>query len=162
MLGILLLIMMSGLFLMLVSAVSLIQDKKYFTSAPKEVQEVILPRQERFVGAHALGWSLMGVSLLMIVGPVFYLGRYGISHGYLFQDFFLRFLLMFWGLKAFDIGFFDWVLLCHSNFYPHFYPETKGVVGPHLFGFNWKSHVIHIIGCVFLSMILSFVCVNIK
>ena len=26
-------------------------------------------------------------------------------------------------------SFFDWVLLCHSGFFPHFYPELKGIVG---------------------------------
>ena len=32
-------------------------------------------------------------------------------------------------MEVYDILFFDWVLLCHSNFFPHFYPEVKGIVG---------------------------------
>ncbi len=40
-------------------------------------------------------------------------------------------------------SFFDWVLLCHSGFFPHFYPELKGVVGPHMFGYNKKAHILH-------------------
>ena len=43
-----------------------------------------------------------------------------------------------------DILFFDWFLLCHSNFFPHFYPELKGVVGPHMFGCNKKEHALHV------------------
>jgi hypothetical protein len=34
-------------------------------------------------------------------------------------------------MELYDILFFDWFLLCHSNFFPHFYPELKGIVGPH-------------------------------
>lgn len=46
---------------------------------------------------------------------------------------------MLYCLEIYDILFFDWVLLCHSNFFPHFYPELKGVVGPHMFGYNKNS-----------------------
>ena len=35
-------------------------------------------------------------------------------------------------MELYDILFFDWFLLCHSNFFPHFYPELKGIVGPHM------------------------------
>ena len=51
--------MMAGLFIMLYAGVALIQDKRFFTSAPKEVQAAVQPRDERFPGAHALGWFLM-------------------------------------------------------------------------------------------------------
>ena len=40
--------MMVGLFLLLWAAVALIQNKKFFTSAPKEAQAVIQPKEERF------------------------------------------------------------------------------------------------------------------
>lgn len=40
-----------------------------------------------------------------------------------------RFIAMLYLLEIYDILFFDWVLLCHSGFFPHFYPELKGVVG---------------------------------
>ena len=46
-------------------------------------------------------------------------------------------------MEVYDIVFFDWVLLCRSNFFPHFYPELKGVVGPHMFGYNKRTHLIH-------------------
>ena len=60
--------------------------------------------------------------------------------------------------KFYDIIFFDWVLLCHSNFFPHFYPELKGVVGPHMFGYNAKQHIIHFIAYIPASAIVAFVC----
>lgn len=46
-------------------------------------------------------------------------------------------------MEAYDILFFDWVLLCHSNFFPHFYPEVKGIAAPQLFGYNKKAHLTH-------------------
>ncbi|MCD8142420.1 MAG: hypothetical protein LUD83_03980, partial [Clostridiales bacterium] len=45
----------------------------------------------------------------------------------------------------YDILFFDWYLLCHSNFFPHFYPEIKDVMRPQMFGFNKKEHIAHFI-----------------
>ena len=50
---------------------------------------------------------------------------------------------MLYAMEVYDILFFDWVLLCRSNFFPHFYPELKGVVGPHMFGYNKRTPLIH-------------------
>ena len=55
--------------LMLLSAVAFIQNKKLFSSAPKEAQEVIKPRTgELFYGARAIGRTLMAFGILMILG----------------------------------------------------------------------------------------------
>ena len=55
--------------LMMFSAVAFIQDKKFFSSAPKEAQEALLPREkELFYGARTIGWTLMFFSFLMIIG----------------------------------------------------------------------------------------------
>lgn len=49
--------------LMLLSVVAFIQDKKLFSSAPKEAQAVIRPRtEELFYGARIIGWMLMAFS----------------------------------------------------------------------------------------------------
>ncbi|MCR5272924.1 MAG: hypothetical protein K6E13_08075 [Lachnospiraceae bacterium] len=155
-------IMMAGLFLMLLAGVAFIQDKRYFTSAPKDVQEAILPRGERFPGAYAIGWILMALSLFLIVGALIFGGWQGIREDFGFLGFYERFLLMIILVKIFDILFFDWFLLCHSNFYPHFYPETKGIVGPHQFGFNKKSHVMQIAAGFVVAAVLSGICIVLK
>ena len=47
--------MMAGLFLMLLGGVGFIQDKRFFTSAPKEVCDVVPElKPERFPGQHAM------------------------------------------------------------------------------------------------------------
>ncbi|MBQ7581976.1 MAG: hypothetical protein IJU25_04075, partial [Lachnospiraceae bacterium] len=55
--------------LMLIAAVAFIQNKKFFTSAPKEAQDALIQRDEElFYGAKIMGWGLMIFSMLMILG----------------------------------------------------------------------------------------------
>lgn len=135
-------IMMAGLFLLLWAAVALIQNKKFFTLAPKEAQAVIQPKEERFPGAHAWGYILGIFAILLMGGAVIYGCWNGIQNEYGFGQFFVRFLIMLWGLKLFDVLFFDYYLLCRSRFFSHYYPEVADLYGPHLFGYNWKSHLL--------------------
>lgn len=153
--------MMSGLFLMLWGGVGFIQDKRFFSSAPKEELDVIpdhLP--ERFRGQHAVGW-IMIISSLVLMGGAIVLGAWdGIRNGFGFWQFFVRFMIMLLALKAFDVIFFDWVLLCNAgfNFFPHYYPETKAVLGRHLFGYNRKTHLAHLAAFPFAAAALAWIC----
>ena len=138
------LMIMLGYFLMLYSVVGLIQDKRLCSSAPKENLDA-LPEKipERFPGAHVLGWCVMVLALGLFVGAAVLAVTDGVKNGFGFFAFFGRFLLMLYVMEIYDILFFDWYLLCHSNFFPHFYPQLKGVVGPQMFGYNKKQHLIH-------------------
>ena len=50
---------MAAYFLLLYAGVGLIQEKRFFGSAPKENLDAIPDRKpERFPGAHILGWTL--------------------------------------------------------------------------------------------------------
>ncbi len=134
---------MAGLFLMLWSGVGFIQDKRFFSSAHKDLLAVVQPKPERFKGQHVLGYILAFISIAMNIGPVVIGAVDGVNNGFTFAEFFLRFGLMVILLKAYDIFFFDWILLCNSGFFPHYYPETKELIGHQLFGYNMVSHVIH-------------------
>ena len=82
--------------LMLLSAVAFIQKKEFFSSAPKEVREVILPRErELFRGARIIGWTLMTFAFLMILGVGVISIWDGFRSGFTFRQFFLRFVLFF-------------------------------------------------------------------
>ena len=105
-----------------------------------------------------LRWCMAVISILMMGGAVVYGAWDGIRNGFGFGQFFARFLIMLWGLKAYDILFFDAFLLCRSNFFTHFYPETKPVLGPHLFGYNKKTHLVHIVAMLIGSAVLGWVC----
>lgn len=134
--------MMAGLFLLLYAGVALIQNPRFFSSAPKEVRAAVQPKPERFRGAHFFGWLLAIIALLLMGGAVVFGCFDGIRHGYGFGQFFLRFLIMLLGLKAYDVLFFDYFLLCRSGFFPRYYPEVRECLGPHLFGYNRKSHLL--------------------
>ena len=61
-------------------------------------------------------------------------------------------------MELYDILFFDWFLLCHSNFFPHFYPELKGIVGPHMFGYNKGTHILHFLLYIPLCAVIAGIC----
>ena len=154
------LVLMAGLFLMLWSAVAFIQDKRFFSSAPKDVQAAVLPRTgERFPGARRLGWKLMILAVALMLFALIYAGLDGAEKGFGFWQLFTRYLIMLLALKAFDILFFDLVLLCHSNFFPRYYPEVKGIVGPHQFGYNWREHLLMIALSPVAAAALAGLCV---
>ncbi len=151
-------IIMAAYFLLLYAAVGFIQDKRLFSSAPKEIVAVIRDKKERFHGAHAIGWLMAGLAVLLFLGA-FALGAWdGIRNDFGFIKFFARFLIMLYLMEIYDIFFFDWFLLCHSEFYPRFYPETREIVGPHLFGFNMKEHMIHFVIYIPVCAVTAGVC----
>lgn len=120
------LIIMAAYFLLLYGAVGFIQDKRFFSSAPKENLDAIPDtKEERFRGTHIAGWCI-------------------VNRGYC--------------MEIYDIVFFDWFLLCNSNFFAHFYPEVKGKVGPVQFGYNKKTHIMHFVIYIPASAILAWLC----
>ncbi|MGN0657665.1 MAG: hypothetical protein ACI4KR_12835, partial [Ruminiclostridium sp.] len=125
------LVLMAALFALLWAAVALIQSKKFFSSAPKDIQEAVLEHDERFPGARILGWVIGVICLAAFVGAFIYAAWDGIQREYDIWAFFVRFLIMLYSLKAFDIIFFDWYLLTKSHFFQHYYPETEGCEGYH-------------------------------
>ena len=64
------LVMMAGLFLMLLSGVGFIQDKRFFTSAPREVREAVGEKEERFAGQRLLGWMMAALSVALMAGAI--------------------------------------------------------------------------------------------
>jgi len=132
--------------LMLLSAVVFIQDKKFFSSAPQEAQEVIRPRtEELFYGARSIGWVLMVISILTIVGVGVVSIWDGFRDGFTFTEFFTRFLIIFTVYKAYDMIFIDWFLLCKFRSFQHFYPEVESVFDGRKYGFNLKSQLLKLL-----------------
>lgn len=68
--------------------VALVQSKKLFTTAPKEIQTAA---QEHFPGARILGWTLLVALAAAFLGAFVYGGWEGIQQGYgLWQSFGLK------------------------------------------------------------------------
>lgn len=119
-------LVMAAYFLLLYAGVGLIQEKKFFSSAPREVFAAVPERKaERFRGAHILGWCLGILAMLLFLGAAVLAAWDGVRNGFTFGAFFARYLVILYVMEAYDILFFDWVLLCHSNFFPAFTPRSR-------------------------------------
>lgn len=140
------LVFCAAISLMLLSAVAFIQDNRLFSSAPKEAQALLRPREkELFYGARIIGWTLMIFSLLMIAGVGVISIWDGFRSGYTFRQFFLRFVSIFTIYKLYDMTCFDWFLLCRSGFFQHYYPETAPVYNGRKYGYNIKSQLLKLL-----------------
>ncbi len=132
--------------LMMFSAVAFIQDKKFFSSAPKEAQEVIIPREkELFYGARAIGWTLMVFSILLILGVGVISIWDGFRSGFSFWQFFFRFVSIFTVFKVYDMICFDYFLLMKYKFFQYYYPEVDSVYTGRKYGFNIKSQLLKLL-----------------
>ena len=132
--------------LMLLSAVAFIQKKEFFSSAPKEAREAILPREkELFAGARIIGWTLMVFSILMILGTGVISVWDGFRSGFGFWQFFTRFVLIFTIYKVYDMVCFDYFLLMKFRFFQYYYPETESVYPVKKYGFNLKSQLLKLL-----------------
>ena len=132
--------------LMLLAAVAFIQDKKFFSSAPKEAQAVIKPRTgELFYGAKAIGLTLMAFIMLMILGVGVISIRDGFRSGFTFLQFFLRFVFIFTVYKLYDMVCFDYFLLMKFKFFQHYFPETESVYTGRKYGYNIKSQLLKLL-----------------
>ena len=129
--------------LLLISAVAFVQDTRFFSSAPKEALELLKPRNEElFFGARAMGWVLIILSVLMILGVGVISIWDGFRSGFSFLQFFLRFVWIFTTYKAYDMIFFDWFLLCRFRFFQYYYPEVESVYNGRKYGYNLKSQLL--------------------
>ena len=146
--------------LMLFAAVAFIQDKRFFSSAPKEAQAVIQPREnELFYGARVIGWTLMVFGVLMISGVGVISVWDGLRSGFTFFQFFLRFVLIFTIYKLYDMVCFDYFLLMRFEFFQHYFPEVRSVYPLKKYGFNIKSQLIKLL-VIFpaVSALVAWIC----
>lgn len=151
-------ILMAAFFLMLFAAVALVQDRRLFKSAPKDVQAAVLEHNEPFRGARVIGWILLITAVLALPSAFLYGAWDGIRHDFTFWQFAGRFWVMLYLLKAFDMICFDWLLLTKSRFFQHFYPETEGCQSYCKFGFNLKEQIIRLIVYPFVALAIARVC----
>ena len=129
--------------LMMFSAVAFIQDKKFFSSAPKEAQEALLPRdKELFYGARTIGWTLMIFSMVMILGVGVISIWDGFRSSFTFFQFFFRFIFIFTVYKIYDMICFDYFLLMKFRFFQYYYPEVTGIYPLKKYGYNIKSQLL--------------------
>ena len=137
------LVFCAAITLMLISAVVFVKDKKLFSSAPKEALALLIDReQEEFYGARKIGWTLLIMSIVLILGVGVVSIWDGFRSGYTFIQFFLRFYLIFAIYKIYDMICFDYFLLIKFHFFQFYYPELESVYSGRKYGYNIKSQLL--------------------
>ena len=132
--------------IMMFAAVAFIQDKKLFSSAPKEFQKVIVQRdKELFYGAKAIGWTFIVFSFLLILGVGVISIWEGFKSEYSFWQFFIRFEVIFTVYKLYDMICFDYFLLMKFHFFQFYFPEIESVIQGRKYGYNIKSQLIKLL-----------------
>ena len=150
--------------LMMFAAVAFIQDKKFFSSAPKEAQDAIIPRnKELFYGARTIGWALMVFSFLLIAGVGIISIWDGIRSEYTFWQFFFRFVFIFTVYKLYDMICFDYFLLMKYKFFQYYFPEVESVYANRKYGYNIVSRLLKLL-VIFpaASALAAWICSLIK
>ena len=106
-----------------------------------------------------MGWVLMILSAVTILGVGVIAIRDGFMRCYSFMEFFLRFVIILTMYKAYDMIFFDWFLLCKFHFFQHFFPETEPALNGRKYGFNIKSQLLKLL-VIFpgVSALAAWVC----
>ena len=155
---ILTLTMCALLFLMIWSATYFYPWTGLLRFFPKDIEEKARLHQPPFPFAPVIGWILMLVCALGFVGVIVYGGWDGVRKGFIFGQFFVRFLVMLFGMKAFDIIALDYFLITKTQFFQHYIPETKGCAGYHSFGYNRKEQFWRIVTLPFVALLTAWVC----
>ena len=146
------------LFLMIWSAAYFLPWKGLMDFFPEDIKAAAIDHKPPFSTAPVFGWICMVLCMLGFLGVALYGGYEGMQKGYTFVQFFLRFLIMLYGLKVFDIVCLDYFLITKTQFFQHYLPETKGCAGYNAFGYNRKEQIKRIILIPFEALFMAVVC----
>ena len=105
---------------------------------------------------------MLAVFLLAVLGGIIWLGIDGIKNGYGFWKLTLRFIIMLYVMKIFDILVQDQWLVMTLGYFKKIFPETADCEGWKNRSFNNKNQIIRIIAYPFLCMLLSGIFILIK
>ena len=146
------------LFLMIWSATYFYPWTGLLRFFPKDIEEKARLHQPPFPAAPVIGWILMLLCALGFIVVTVYGGWDGVRKGFTFGQFLARFLVMLYGMKAFDIIVLDYFLITKTQFFQHYIPETKGCAGYHSFGYNRKEQLTRIMTLPFAALLTAWVC----
>ena len=147
--------------LMILTATIFMPYRGLVKNFPKDVQEALKPRLDEIdklpKTPRIFGNILIIIMCLLFVAVFIIGGIEGLHHKYTYSQYLQRFLIIAFGTKAFDIIALDYFLLTKTNFFPHFFPETKGCAGWQQFGYNRKQHLGQSVFMLICCFVLAFV-----
>ena len=83
---------------------------------PQDIEEKARQHKPPFPAAPVIGWIIMLLCALGFIGVIVYGGWDGLQNGFTFRQFLTRFLIILFGMKAFDIIALDYVLITKTQF----------------------------------------------
>ena len=122
---------------------------------PEDVRETGKNHPEPPKSKQIVAHILLAVFLVAMFAGMIYLGVDGIRNGYGFWKLTLRFIVMLYVMKAFDIIVQDQWLVMTVGYFKRIFPETADCDGWKDRGFNNKNQIIRIIAYPFLCMITA-------
>ena len=122
---------------------------------PEDVQESGKDHPEPPKSKQIIAHLLLAVFLIAMFGGIIYLGVDGLGNGYGFWKLTLRFIIMLYIMKAFDILVQDQWLVMTVGYFKKIFPETAECEGWKDRGFNNKNQIIRIIAYPFLCMMTA-------
>ena len=146
---------MALLWLMIWSATITMPTKQLAKNFPEDVQRSLQPRLDALPmsGKRVFGMMILIVLILGFIALFVIGGLDGMNNNFTFPDYLVRFLIMSYGVKAFDIIGLDFFLLTKTHFFQHYFPETEGCAGWQQFGYNRKQQLRHIIVMGLLALL---------
>lgn len=149
--------MMALLFLAILTATLTLPSKALTKFFPDDIRKRLAPRLDDLPmnGKRISSIVILILLVAAMLGLVVWSGVDGIRCGYNFREFLIRFLIIFGGMKAFDIIGLDFFLLTKTRFFQHFFPETDGCAGWKNFGFNRRQQIRHCIAIPFYCSALA-------
>ncbi|MBR2739731.1 MAG: hypothetical protein IKF10_06005 [Lachnospiraceae bacterium] len=125
---------------------------------PDDIREKTIGHLPPFRSAPIFGWICMVLCVLGFIGIIVYGGWDGVRRNYSFGQFLVRFLIILFGVKAFDIIGLDYILITKTQFFQHYFPETRGCAGYHSFGFNRKEQIRQCMVLPFAALLTAGIC----
>lgn len=141
--------------LVLVTVSPMVKPDIILRFLPEDVRQAAKGHEEPPKSKQMIGYLLLALCLIAFLGGMFYLGIDGIRNGYGFWKLTLRFIIMLYIIKAFDIIVQDQWLVMTLGFYKKIFPETADCEGWKNRGFNNKNQLIRIVLYPFLCMMTA-------
>jgi len=97
------------------------------------------------MGKQMMAHVLLVIFLVSMVGGIVYLGIDGVRQGYSFWKLSLRFIVLLYVMKAYDIIVQDQWLVMTVGYFKKIFPESADCEGWKDRGFNNKKQIVRII-----------------
>lgn len=149
-------------FLVIVIASPFAKPSLVLRFLPEDVRVAAKNHPEPAIWKQMIAHFMLTVFLLAMLGGIIWLGIDGIQNGYGFWNLTLRFILLLYVMKIFDIVVQDQWLVMTIGYFKKIFPETENCEGWKNRGFNNKNQIVRIIAYPFLSMLLSGVFMLVK